>query len=280
MSQFPKTARHPDIILQAVKWSALQNSINISDESQLSDISDLSIDARNVQVSGDSAYSSAAREIVGAGAVRALAKSYEALDALEKCAREGVNVSAMIQAYNASYFAARAFCMLIGFGPLNRDSSITVDVFFEASTGKSKRAEVAEVLRLYKYGRWGHEEVWNLTRRLIDTSRVPEDLEHSHGWLKRAKLSESQKVRNSFSYDDSRLAPVDDCLYVDFPDVVKLSIFDGDAPSEFVHQFFVAKHLIQICSFILARAGFEKKLRKYVSQRRLRILFDCVQRRP
>lgn len=275
MSKFPKSARHPSVLGQVDNWRALKQLINVEDESQLSDIPDVALAGKTDQQTHDMEYLRSAREIIGANSIKALAKSYEALDALAECEREGISMSAMIQGYNASFFAARGFCMLMGFAPLDRDSKVTLDAFSQESAGRGKGQSVFEVLRLHKYKRWGHTEVWELTDRLIRTVEVPEELAEIHKWLKSAKLSDSSKVRNSFQYDDRRLAPINDSAYADFPDVVGLSIFDKDAPSELTHQFLVAKHLLQICLMVLDKSGINHLLQKCVSERRVRVAFEC-----
>ena len=271
MSVFPKTARHPEIDLQIEKWHELSDSINVENRSQLSDYSEFSGASRRVKKTEDLEFFYVAREVVGASAIRALAKSYESLDALVACEPKGINMSAMIQAYYASYFAARAFCMLMGFSPLDRDCSITADVFEEDALGRGRKFDV---LRLHKYKRWGHSEVWNLTQRLIDTGKFPDDLRHLYDWLKGANLKNSPKLRNSFNYDDSRLAPIEDNSFVDFPDVVKLGIFDQASPVGLNHQFHVANNLIQICLFIIRKANLRDTLLRCVSKRRLKIEFS------
>ena len=274
MSSFPKSARHPSLLLQAEHWRTFRRLIDVHDESQLSDIPDLAIAARNIRRLAEVEYFQSVREILAANAVRALAKAYETLDAFARCESAGISVSAMIQAYGASFFAARAFCMLMGFSPLDRESSITVDAFSEHPPRRKGTAVLSEFLILHKYRRWGHEEVWKLTRRLVDTVQVPTDLQEAKQWLHRAKLLNSSKVRNSFHYDDRRLSPIENMDYVDFPDVVGTSIFGDDAPSALIHQFLVAKNLIQLCYAVLDKADIVDLLAECASQRRVQIVFN------
>ena len=277
MSSFPKTARHPNILLQVAKWRTLSKSIDVEDYSRLSDIPDLAIDARRVKKSEVIDYLKMAGEIVGANAIRALAKGYESLDALSQCDQEGVSVSATLHAYNASFFAARAFCMLMGFGPLDRDSPITVDVFSEGETARDS-VRIFDSMELHKFKRWGHDEVWKLTKRLIDTAKVPDHLSETRDWLRHARLEDSAKFRNSVQYDDRKLAPIDEPEYIDFPDRVKRSIFDERAPPVLSHQFFVSKKLTRMCDEVLARADMSHLLRKCASDPRATRAFEfsCV----
>lgn len=268
MRQFLKSIRHPDIANLANRWRTLARVINISDESQLSDIPDLANAAHSVQKSKTCDYFPPAREVLGASAVRAIAKCYEALDALRQCEHHKVNVSGSMQAYSASFFAARGFCMLMGFGPLDRSSPITVDAFRDRLQSKSRSPVLHEEIGLYKFGRWGHNEVWSLASRLIRTAKIPDALKPARDWLTRAKLTNSSKVRNSFHYDDSKLAPFNDPSYVDFPDVAIKSIFDSNAPVDLSHQFFIAQNLLSICNEVLQQAQMTQLLQSCVSLRR------------
>ena len=270
MSRFPKTARHPNLLDQADNWRSVRDSINVKDDSQLSEIPNLSIAARTVKKSAEFEYSKIVAEIIGANAIRALAKSYESLDALVQCDRKGVSTSAVVQAYNASFFSARAFCMFMGFGPLDRDSTITVDVFPETTEKKGKIVSYQSI-QLHKYKRWGHSEVWALARRLIHTVKVPSELMEVTSWLKKAKLENSPKLRNSFHYDDKRLAPIEHSEYIDFPDRIQFSIFDVDAPRELTHQFHVATNLAQVCDAVIGRAGIDHILSVCTSNRRIKL---------
>ena len=272
MNRFPKTARHPNLLDQADNWRTVRETINVGDDSQLSDLPDLAIAARTVKKTAEFEYSKIVAEIIGANAIRALAKGYESLDALAQCDREGVSVSATVQAYNASFFSARAFCMLMGFGPLDRDSTITVDAFLETSTKKGKVVSFRSI-QLHRYKRWGHEEVWALARRLVHTVKVPNELEEVRNWLRTAKLENSSKLRNSFHYDDKRLSPIEHSDYIDFPDRVQLSIFDVGAPRELTHQFLVAKYLAQMCIAVISKAGINHLLWTCASKRRLEVAF-------
>lgn len=164
MSKFPKSARHPDISSLIEKWGVVGDSINLADGYNLSEFPELAAMRGRVKAFHDLEYFRAAREVVGANAIRALAKGYEALDASSKCGKNGVMMGAIVHAYNASYFAARGICMLMGFAPLDRDSAITLDAFY-AETGKTRKVtRSTDVLRLHRFQRWGHNEVWALTR--------------------------------------------------------------------------------------------------------------------
>lgn len=276
MSSFPKSARHPDVTQQIENWRSLKCAINFREDLYPSDFPNLAINSRQIHKTHDVVYFQGAREVVGANSIKALAKSYEALHALSKCGNKGINMSAMIQGYNASYFAARGFCMLMGFSPINRDSTITLDAFYEEVAGTRKYRRMEKLLRLYKYSRWGHQGLWKLTERLINTVKVPEELKETKIWLRKAKLVESSKLRNSFQYDDSRLAPIENSKYVDFPDIAEEIFFHKFAPEVLKHQFLVTKYLMEICMMVIEQAEIGQLLSKYVSNRRFEFVFNNV----
>lgn len=269
MSKFPKSARHPDLATQIDNWRTLQAWINVEDDSQLSDIPGLEAAAQRGETSCEHEQFPQVREIVGASAVRAIAKCCESIDAVKRCDSGGVAVSAMLQAYNASFFAAKGFCMLMGFAPMNRDSAITVDAFPETIPANKREGIFVDVLGLHRYKRWGHEGVWALTTRLVDTVSVPSELSVVKRWLRHAKLSESARARNRFHYDDRWLVRLDDVAYADFPDVVEHSILTEAAPLELAHQFFVAQYLMKICTMVVDAAEIGHLLLKCASRRRL-----------
>ena len=278
---FPKSARHPDIATQADNWSVLGHYINVHDRSRISDVPQLGEIESRVTTELDIEYSQQIGEIVGANAIRCLAKGYEALDAMARCASNGINLSAMTQGYDASVFVARGFCMLMGFSPLDRSSSITVDAFPDAyrnTRSRSRLSRLNDVAVLYKYRRWGHDEVWALTERLINTIKVPTNLERIRSWLRRAKLGDSSKLRNSFRYDDRLLSPLQDSRFNDFPDVVNDRILDEDAPVDGSHQIFVAIHVVQICMYVLRRSRLIDKLNDLACSRRMAII-DSIEKR-
>ena len=255
MSRFPKSARHPVVLSIVDKWSAVRESINVDEEVQLSEFPELAISGGHVRNATDLEYFGAAREVVGANAIRAMAKSYEALDGSARCGEKGVTMAAIVQAYSSSFFAARGFCMLMGFAPLDRGSTITLDAFSE-EVRKTRKSEVAnDVLRLHKYKRWGHDEVWSLTKRLVDTIHVPEILAEARDGLRIGKLDQSSRLRNSFQYDDSALSPTEVRNFVDFPDRNRLDLFGEGVPAAMSDNYFVGRRLLKICSFIIREAN-------------------------
>ena len=187
MSSFPKSARHPDVVALIDKWRVVADSINVEGDFRLSEFPEIARSADRLRNVEDLDYFGGAREIVGANAIRTLAKCYEALDASGECGQGGITMGALVQAYNASFFAARGFCMLMGFAPLDRGSAITLDAFFEETQRTKRTVRSTELLRLHKYKRWGHEEVWALSTRLIYTMEVPSNLKNVKKWLQTAE---------------------------------------------------------------------------------------------
>ncbi len=115
MSFLANNARHPNIDELSSIWKGYREQINTIDLSALSDIPGLTLALKNIERSRRIEYLQSTREIVGANAIRALAKCYEALDAVKRCDDSGVSTMAMVASYNASFFAARSLCMLLGF---------------------------------------------------------------------------------------------------------------------------------------------------------------------
>ena len=272
MSKFPKSARHPNISSLVDKWSNAGASVNLTDESRLSEFPELARLVGNVRDVQDLDYFGAAREVVGANAIRALAKGYEALDASSKCGEGGVVMGAMVHAYNASYFAARAFCMLMGFAPLDRGSNITLDVFSEETVRTQKTIRSIDVLRLHKFERWGHEEVWQLTRRLVDTMKVPTALEETKETLRTIRMDKSSRIRNAFQYDDSILSVPDIRTFADFPNRVELDVWEESVPHSVRHSFLIAKNLMSICSMVIEEGNMDHLLFLCIAKGRLKSL--------
>ena len=275
---FPKSARHPSVEAQSAHWSVLCRHIDVHDSTRLSDLPELAGMERRVESKFEIESSQQIGEVVGANAIRSLAKSYECLDAMARCASDGINLSAMTEGYNASVLAARGFCMLMGFSPLDRSSPITVDAFPDGSVKMQGLGRLTAVALLHRFRRWGHDEVWNLTARLVDTVKVPDRLDNDRIWLRRAKLSESSRPRNVFHYDDSAFSPSMDHRFIDFPDIVSDRILDDEAPVSSNHQVFVAVHILRLCMDVLCDSRLIDLLSLVVCDRRRRILDAAAER--
>lgn len=273
MSKFPKSARHPSLEEHVANWAVLSDRINIEESFHLADIPSLAVDGQRVRELYDTSFEGAAREIVGANALRAVAKSYEALDGVRCLAHGKINLSAMQLGYSASFYAAKAFCMLMGFAPLDRESKITVDIFFQSTGGGRKVLRSIPVLRMHRYEQWGQSEVWTLVRRLVDTMKVESGLRDTKDWLRKAKLAESARIRNAYHYDDSNVAPVPCGLFLDVPGSANETIWHLDCPSELTHQIFVARRLLLVCSEVIERAGMRELLDRCATECRRRNAF-------
>lgn len=268
MSKFPKSARHPDLESVSQFWLELGAGVNVADESQLGDLAELRIATGEViDQEAPIDYVAPAREIVCANAVRVLGKGFEALDGMSACGERRINMAAVVQCYGAGFFFARAFCLLMGFAPVDRQSKVTVDVF--RADGGRRAGDVLKGMKLHRYRRWGHDEVWSLTRRLVDTLVVPEGLRDVKARLRRAELDEMSRLRNSFNYDDARTTPLE-TRYSDFPDVAAEPVLGAvDPPSELDEQVQVVQCLGILCNTVLVRAGLTGLLSQWASERRI-----------
>ena len=274
MSRFPKSARHPDFQSVCRLWEEYGPQVNVTDESHLADLAELQV--ASAEMAGEVAaiaYVAPAREIVCANAIRVVGKGFEALDGMTACGRERINMAAVVQCYGAAFFFARAFCLLMGFAPVDRESKVTVDVF--RFSGARRAGDVLEGMRLHRYRRWGHEEVWTLTRRLIDTLGVPEGLQDVAARLRRAELGRMSRLRNSFNYDDARATPFE-AQHSDFPDAANEPVVGSNRPEEFEDQLQVVGCLAELCRAVLERAGLNVLLGEWASARRIKNGIEAV----
>ena len=196
-----------------------------------------------------------------ANAIKVMGKGFETLDAMAACGRERINVATVVQCYGTGFFFARAFCLLMGFAPMDRQSKWTVDLF------RQERNRV-KGMKIHRYKRWGHEEVWGLTRRLVDTVRVPESLRETKRLLHQVNGEGISRMRNSFSYDDAKASPIG-TIYSDFPDTADQMMTGRNAPDEFNEQLLVVRYLVELCHDVLKRADLERHLRRWASARRV-----------
>lgn len=266
MTKFPKSARHPDLETLCQLWRGYGPQVNVTEEAHLADLAELQV-ASGQFVGEDMVvdYVAPAREIVCANAIRVVGKGFEALDGMSACGREKINMAAVIQCYGAGFFFARAFCLLMGFAPVDRESNVTVDVFRLGDKGRA--ADTLEGMKLHKYRRWGHQEVWGLTHRLVRTLRVPDCLRDVKTRLRSAELERMSWLRNSFNYDDARVTPFE-AKHSDFPDMAEKPIVGPDPPEDFDEQVHVVGCLAKLCSSVLERAGLNEQLREWASVRR------------
>ena len=209
---------------------------------------------------------------MGASAIRVLAKSFEALDAFDQCEKKHINVSAVVLSYTVSYLAARSFCMLMGFSPLDRDSTVTLDSFLEDTVVVRGQRSSTSLLRLHKYTRWTHAAVWNLAARLINTIQVPDELSENVRWLRTIDITKTSHMRNTILYHDGQLAPFEESEYVDHPDWADVGIRAAGAPSNVKQQFTVARSLLRMCQFVVEESDLQALFDTYTCQRRSRLI--------
>lgn len=115
----------------------------------------------------------------------------------------GKNTSTALAAYEASFYGAKAFCYLLGFASLGRNSKHYVDAFVgvERKVGKS-RVVVFDSLRFHRLKeRLTHEVLWAITARLVDTSIFDGDARDAQGQLKLVDWEKFTSFRNGIYYD-------------------------------------------------------------------------------
>lgn len=249
------------MVVAGQQWGRLA-AVNVEDDSHLADLPDLQIACHRLSGTEQAIeYVAPAREIVCANAIKVMGKGFETLDAMAACGRERINVATVMQCYGAGLFFARAFCLLMGFAPMDRQSTLTVDVF-------RQEGNQVKGMKLHRYERWGHEEVWGLTRRLVDTVKVPESLQETKKQLRRANIKDMPRMRNSFSYDDAKVSPIGE-IHSDFPDAGDQMVTGRNAPGEFNDQLLVVKCLAELCLDVIKQADLERHLRRLASARRV-----------
>ena len=260
MSLFLREARHPRLDFILENWERSSGKINLDDHTKISDIPDfLGIqskfkDATIEKIEID--YLSPSRDILGAHAIRAVAKAYEALDGAKCCDDKKITSSAMLLAYNSSFFAAKSMCYLFGFTPADRDSQLTFDLFFKSPQEKT--------ITIYRYPRWGHSEVWALAIRLIYTFKSGYDVERT--FLRKAKLKHVSKPRNAYAYNDSKTSFFSDADTSDFPDFAL-----KNSSEEFEKYIAICENFLKISNDIIRQSDMKNILLKHVSRRRRRL---------
>lgn len=268
MATFPKSARHPDLRDIIERWGIAASSIDPKEDSQLSEIQEITVASKGIwEQATEIDYVEPCRAIVGANAIRAMSKAYEALDAFHRCETEGLSISATLISYNASFFAARSFCFFMGFAPLNRESSYTIDIFHE-STPKRKRIALEDILLLHRYERWNHNEVWALSNRLINTLKGFDGIEEARDSLRKLKVESSSKLRNRISYDDSSAFLGQDKNYIDIPEAIACRSMQK-WPAELLRQYYTAQALLLICNHVVMNANLKEHLFNFVSENRM-----------
>jgi len=117
----------------------------------------------------------------------------------------GKNTWTAIAAYEAAFYGAKTFCFLLGIAPLNRNSKVYVDAFYERQQKQGKRKiPVYDTLRFHLFGdRLTHETLWSLTVRLLNTTDFDTDQAPIQTDLKIIDWDKFQSFRNLILYDGS-----------------------------------------------------------------------------
>lgn len=143
-------------------------------------------------------------------------------------AAEGRATWAAVSAYEACFYGAKAFCYLLGFASVGRNSSFYLDAFFEVSVRRGRGlTEERYDMKLHKLPeRLTHAILWGLTSRLVDTTSFEDDLAELKTELRRIDWDDFSNLRNSLMYDGAFWTKLDDyeeCDLINF--VSDISIY-------------------------------------------------------
>jgi hypothetical protein len=212
----------------------------------------------------DAAYIEGVREAIFREAIILSRKFIYCASVLPILAHVGKNTSTAMTAYEASFYGAKAFCYLLGFANLGRNSKCYVDAFIgtERKVGKV-RTVFYESLRYHQLkDRLTHEVLWALTARLIDTTSFDGDLREIQGRLKLVDWEKFTGFRNVVYYDGSFWPLSDDVRRCDIITDVKTEEFaeaawlDLPTSTPFAGHYFETAALFRaLISAMLANMG-------------------------
>lgn len=119
--------------------------------------------------------------------------------------REGKNTWMAVAAYETAFYGAKTFAYLLGFAPLNRDSKIYVDAFYEVEGRRGReKIKVYDTLRVHELGeRLTHEVLWALFVRLLNTASFDGERQEFQTQLKIIDWDKFSSFRNRIFYDGS-----------------------------------------------------------------------------
>jgi len=119
------------------------------------------------------------------------------------CADMGRHTWASMAAYEACFFAARAYCYLLGFASLGRDSDLYVDAFAKTEHKQGKqRIRRMDSVRLHRLGeRLTHQVLWGLFSRLLDTCTFVGEASDIRRTLRSTDWGRFSRYRNRLLYD-------------------------------------------------------------------------------
>lgn len=269
-----KKLRHPCVGDAAAFWKSISSSLNFADKSNIVDVPGLPSfkDFKATDARKEVAATALIREIAAMSAIRCFGKSLEAIDALNTCSDVGLSASSIVLSYNASYFSAKAFCLLLGFAPLGPDSKVLVDLFAEEENPNKKSKVPEDMIAFYSYSRWGHAEVWELAQRLIATVKKDPKIDHLIDGLKSAKIEDASKIRNKYTYNDALIYPIYNDELADFPDNVDPANLANGKFTGSIKCVGITEHFIEICKFVLQDSSLDEQLPNVACERRLQLL--------
>jgi hypothetical protein len=106
-----------------------------------------------------------------------------------------------VAAYEASFYGAKAFCYMLGFASLGRDSKFYLDAFHETAI-KLKRPRIIQ-LDLQSHNlqsRLEHSTLWAITERLLNTATFGPNISPTHDALRAIDWSSFSAFRNRVMY--------------------------------------------------------------------------------
>lgn len=172
-------------------------------EPTLSQLPPLSHPTPNASGLAELPYVSGVREAIFREAMLLSRKFIYCASILPALSKIGKNTWTAIAAYEAAFYGAKTFCLLLGIAPLNRNSKVYVDAFYEREQKQGKRKiTVHDTLRFHLLGdRLTHEVLWALTVRLLNTTDFDAEQAEIQTDLKIIDWDKFQSFRNSILYD-------------------------------------------------------------------------------
>lgn len=109
---------------------------------------------------------------------------------------------AAVISYEACFYAAKAFCYLLGFASVGRGSKLYIDAFFIVNDGTRKRPSSRLELKVHNLNeRLTHAVLWSLTERLLNTCQFEGEMAIIQLKLQKFDWSTFSEFRNSIMYD-------------------------------------------------------------------------------
>lgn len=108
-----------------------------------------------------------------------------------------------VAAYEACFYGAKAFCYILGFANLGRDSKFYLDAFAATEVKRNKKkVEVFETIRVHRLDdRMGHSTVWTMFDRLLETTSFEGQLARQKNDLRKTDWGRFSAARNRMMYD-------------------------------------------------------------------------------